>query len=26
MGFNTEGYDKLLEERKEIILSTLFLK
>ena len=26
MGFNTESYDKLLEERKEIIMSTLFIK
>ena len=26
MGFNTESYDKLLEERKEIIMNTLFIK
>ena len=26
MGFNNEGYDKLLEERKEVIINTLFIK
>ena len=26
MGFTKEGYDKLLEERKEVIMNTLFIK
>jgi hypothetical protein len=26
MGFTNEGYDKLLEERKDVIMNTLFIK